>query len=75
MIDRDNDDLDEAFGVASFTRDIEKVKRKKTRKKRVQKFSKDFVRRMAFRVLAQLSKLDAPARRRVLDQAIKINEA
>lgn len=66
---RDNPDLDEAmatdFGTAT----------KKRRRKRRSTLNADQIRRMAFRCLSLLSKLDEPSRRRVLAKSLKLNKA
>lgn len=66
---RDNPDLDEAMST-----DFGTTTRKRRRKKK-QTLNVDQIRRMAFRTLALLSKLDEPTRRRVLLKAVKLNKA
>jgi len=65
---RDNPDLDEAimtdFGTTT----------KKRRRRKKQTLNVDQIRRMAFRTLSLLSKLDEPTRRRVLKKALAMNK-
>lgn len=67
MVVRDNPDLDEAMGTDFGT----KTKRRRRRRSTL---NADQIRRMAFRTLSLLSKLDEPTRRRVLKKALAMNK-
>lgn len=69
---RDNPDLDDVindnFGTGPQRGGLRK------RRRSPPKVSRDQVRRLAFRVLATLSGIDADARRRVLNHAMKLSD-
>jgi hypothetical protein len=67
---RDNPDLDDIF----LDYEGGSVNRKPVRQPDAGP-ERDKTRRLAFRVLAMLSRLDAPSRRRVLKAALRLNES
>jgi hypothetical protein len=72
-MDRPNELLEDVF-ADSPNRPTPGNLGKKRRKTRVVKLTRDSIKRRAFRVLAVVSDLDQPARKRVLTMAAKLSE-
>lgn len=71
---RPNELLENFFGADPDTPTPTRTGKKRPKSRRVL-MSRDYVKRRAFRVLAAVADLDAPARRRVLEMAAKLSGA